>query len=438
MQNKICKFITTGDIANLDKASHKPLALQAEAVLKQFRSLAKDCGKLSDQDRTSLITKLDTSVVRFMMGKAMTDKFENLTSLALHFVEELRKASGVAVECPWAPNEGKEQGTQASALPNFVQFDSQGNAVGASKLALKNLGVVADVHVKDKDGKVGKVKSVAEDGKVTIAFPPKGSGKKDSEKKDSEKKGSEKKGKGSEKKAPEKKGSAEKPDTEQASDDEGLETVSYDEWLSKYELAGPPAEYMDWAAVAPSESKGYQEAVIKAHIQAAMATLGSNRGNPKVELQVKPNRAVFAGAAFTTNKLCLVPESQRIVSVSADATAPVGSLMCTVNGQEDQNFYICPMFNDSFGCPAWAVKASSVKDESNLEVGYKKVHIAITAMAVTTSLKVDLPVLTNICDLKKGDELVLYRPAPSKAKTAKRELQMKSVSEPAKTRQRAS
>ena len=340
----------------------------------------------------TLLGQVDTSAVRLLLNKPSNESFKDLEHLAMHFVEELRKASNIDIANPWSSSAGSKpsSGSPASTnpyTPNFVEYDEKGNALGASKLALHNLGVIPGAHVMDQSENRGTVSSILIDGSIIMKFPNSKTGKVNER------------------------------------------TVSYDDWLSSYKLASDPAEFMDWQAVAPTKSTVYQGVIVKANIQIALDSLSQKSGVPKVRVQVKPSRAVFADAAFTPQKLALVPETQRIVAIVGKEDPPTGALKCNFDVGDGATYYLCPMFSDKFGCPAWAVRVTDQKKDANLEVSYQTMKIVVSSSGGSkTAMDIELPIITNSVQVRKNDELVLFRrPPAAKPKAPKRELQLVTV-----------
>ena len=378
VNNKVCKFLTQQDIASCEKAK-KDEALGAEDILRTFRSLASD---MPYHDQVRFFGKLDTTIVRHVLKKPMSEKFDHVHDVARHFVIELEKILDKRIDHPWKTKPAAAASSSSSKseiVPNFVQFDAAGQAIGAHKLSLVNKGFRDGSNVVHQDGRHAKLEKINEDGSVMVCL--------------------------------------------QSGSKETRSNVAFDEFLAKYQINKCAVENFDgWMEKAPESNLQYIEAVAKSHIVAAMATLARECAKPKLRIQMKPTRGVFADATICVGKLFLVPETQRIACVPAGSDGPSGGLQCRIAGQGcGKSFFAMPAFSNTFAAAAWAVRVSEKASDANVAISMKKVLIEYNFNKNNRSIEVELPVIVNHSAIKKDTELVLHRPPSQKAKQVKRD-----------------
>lgn len=148
--SKVCRFVSASDI-NALQSGRKGLMLQAEAILKKARELIA-AADVDSHAATKFCGRLDTMIVRYVLGKPMVEKFDSMEAIARSFFAELK----TDVENPWPePASGSGASQQASTVaPNLVEFDATGQVVAAKRLALLKQGFVESTVVQnDKSGK---------------------------------------------------------------------------------------------------------------------------------------------------------------------------------------------------------------------------------------------------------------------------------------------
>jgi len=378
VQNKICLFLSSSDIATLEKGK-KPDALEAEEMLRSFRSIAQAEG-VKAADQTKFLGQLDTVTVRHLLNKPMELNFKKLQDIAVHFMKELGKLVGKDLS---AHSACSNTASSSKAVPNLVQFDATGKAVGAKRLTLQNKGFVVDTPVADQDGQIGVVKKIDIDGSVIVC----------------------------------------RSSSDDAAD--GV-TVHFDEFLAKYTKTKSEIEHMQgWRQNTPMSTESYQEAITKSRIQIGLAILGQKFEPPNLRIQIKPCKSLFVEAKFACGKVVLVPETTRINAGPKGSEAPVGGYLCKIKDTTQKAYCLVPLFSKTFAVPIWCIKTTGDETEANMEVQYKKVSVSNIASKSTSSdsTEFQLPVLVNTVALEEGQELIVYRPASSgKAKAVKRHL----------------
>lgn len=374
--NKICRYITGSDIASL-QGSKKVLMQDAEKVLLECRSIARRNGVIGSV-ATRCFGRLDTFMARLVLGKK-DDKFSNVEDVGRNFVEDLlneAKSSGtdVSVESPWASPAAPSQPASSSAtaaIPNFVQYDAEGQAKDPEAFSLKVDGFEVGSLVKDVEGQIYQVAEMNGDGVVAKRLLPDGA--------------------------------------------VGTSTsFEYSEFAGKFRQTTTVYENMhDWQEHTASKQPAYQEAVLKAHVLTAMSVLAADSAS-KLRVQVKPVRSVFADDNYGPNKLLLVPETTKVASPAADGQPPKGGLECNIvysqEPGEKKSLYLLPSFGDTFVVPAWAVRFTEHEQEANVSIVKKSVTITFACKKEKCcSVDVVMPVLSNPKRVKKGEELFIFR-----------------------------
>ena len=373
VQNKVCRFISPSDIATLEKSKKKE-AIEAEEMLLSFRGIVKAQG-LKPADQTRFLGQLDTVTVRFLLGKPMELTVKTLQEVAVHFMTQLQKITGH--ECAKI---SVSAASSSNAVPNLVEFDNSGKAVGAKRLTLKQRGFIEGTPVTDEEDNILVVRRIDIDGSVVVC-------------------------------------------RSSTVDIEEGTVVSFDDFLSKYNKTKSEVKDMnDWQKNTPSNTDAYQETLSKCRIQLAAAMLANKFGTPNVRIQLKPHKSVFVEDNVSSGKLVLVPETTRI---SAGSDIPVGGYRCKVKDTTGKQYALLPLFSNIFAVPAWCIRTSEDEEEANMDVQHKKVSVT----AASESNNVEVPVLVNNCALKKGAELIVHRPAPEK-KGTKRHMALSTEAPP--------
>ena len=164
----------------------------------------------------------------------------------------------------------------------------------------------------------------------------------------------------------------------------------------------------------------YCEQLGKSYIAIAIAKLSEQLKSPKLRIQTKPFRAVFAEAAFRVGKFVLVPGTMKISAVEQQAQR---DLVCTITPHvSPKTFVLLPHFGDTFASPAWAIRASEQEDKHNMAVQFKNVNVNVASGKQQVSIVVQVPIVVNTRALSQGDEALLFRPPQPKALAPKRGL----------------
>ena len=170
----------------------------------------------------------------------------------------------------------------------------------------------------------------------------------------------------------------------------------------------------------------YCEQLGKSYIAIAISKLSEQLKSPKLRIQTKPFRAVFAEAAFGVGKFVLVPETMKIQTVEQQ---PQTNLVCTITPEvSPKTFVLVPHFGDTFASPAWAIRASEQEDQRNMEVQFKSVNVNVGSGKQQGSIVVQLPIFVNTRPLSQGDEALVFRPPQPKALAPKRGLALSTSS----------
>ncbi|CAK0797080.1 unnamed protein product [Prorocentrum cordatum] len=165
-----------------------------------------------------------------------------------------------------------------------------------------------------------------------------------------------------------------------------------------------------------------------------------NGGGGGFEVHLKSKKSVVVKSAYAKGKLMLVPFSTSISALSKDGGAGSVCLGCPNDPNGKIRIFVsqrCDYANDAekaSGChskevvpfvvPFWCVKPEADSASANMSVSHVRIKVA-TASALTddAGVVVDIPVLTNSCNLKSGDQLKVFdqeRAACNKIPTKKR------------------
>ena len=107
---------------------------------------------LKDSVATKLYGILDTTIVRFVLGKPMAKEVNSARQIACDFAASAKDATGSDIENPWKEHSQPSFAETVKTLaPNVVDFTSSGAVSGVAKLNLTRKGFAADqsvVHTK--------------------------------------------------------------------------------------------------------------------------------------------------------------------------------------------------------------------------------------------------------------------------------------------------
>ena len=142
--NKICSFITGGDINSLAGPRLSKMK-EAEMTLRQARTLVVESGIGEDRARAALC-RLDINLARLILAKEC--KYSEVPEVCAAFVSELNdilQGSGKSVSSPWTVSGASSKSASASlsSSSNIVQYDPAGKSVGAERLQLEAAGLPA-------------------------------------------------------------------------------------------------------------------------------------------------------------------------------------------------------------------------------------------------------------------------------------------------------
>lgn len=378
--NGICRFISPAEIASL-AGPRRQLMAEAEGVLRACRSLVAD-GQVEDGALSKALARLDTFMARLVFGK--DSKFQSPTEVGAQFVDEVRAASpkGSTIVSPFGPRAaGVQHGASAASSAEdttIVQYDAQGSTKAPHRLMLRAAGFVDGSMVKDADSQVFKLLSIDDEGQVTL----------------------------------------------QAIDAQGQPgaaiVVEYSKFGSAYQKTSHTVEVLaDWTERRWSTSLSAKEQVAKSMVALAVARL-SEEPLPKLRIQAKPMRSVFAEAAVGVGKLVLVPETTKI---GTSVVVPAGGLsVASPIDLGGKHIVLMPPSLQEAIVPAWMLRTVDDPEAANMHIGSRTVSVA-TLFRRKSSEPIDIvmPALVNRMAVKVGDELTLFREPPAK-KAAKRQV----------------
>lgn len=365
--NKVCRYVTASEINSL-AGPRKQHMIAAEKVLMECRAIAKQ-HDVSGPVVAQCFGRLDKFMATLVLGKK-DDKFSTVEEVGKQFVKDLLGA-GTKIACPWSAESSDAASSAAPAgqVPNFVQYTSEGSPIAPEQLSLKSSGFKVGATVRKSDGPLCEIVEFGSDGDVTVR---------------------------------------------NLSDTAETMTIDYQTFTSQFRLTSATIEVMStWQDRAPAKQSVYAEARNKAYVLSALAHLGST-STTELKIQLKPTRGVFADCNFANGKLCVVPETLKMVTSPASAQNGLECVI-TLSGIKS-SVWLLPSFSETFASPAWAVRSVSDTSEANVAVSKKTVAIDVGGCKVS----VQVPVLTNTKKIRSGDELLIYK-EPS-VKAAKRHL----------------
>ena len=219
--------------------------------------------------------------------------------------------------------------------------------------------------------------------------------------------------------------------------------VEFDTFLQDYTATKENVEkYEGWPDNRPSTNKQYLDAIAKAQVLTCLSMVGRIAPQPKVRMQQKPMRAVFADANYAAGKLVLVPETTRVTVAAPGSSVPHGCHVCSIDAEDEDRrmsastVYLTQMTNKDFAVPAWALRTTDDEEEATMVVTRRKVKTTFTCEKPRETTTVEIPVMTNSSAVTAGDELVLFAKPPPKQKVLKRDVALLNPTQPAKKAKR--
>jgi hypothetical protein len=357
VSNNICRYVTATEINGLN-GPKKAAMIAAEEVLRECRTIVANSG-VAGAAAVKCLGRLDTLVARLVLGKKDDLKHATIQDIARDFVSELHPGG-----TPAADGAGM-------AVPNMVQYDEGGSAIGAELMSLQNQGFKVGSVVKNSANKLFTIASLeADGGQVTLhELCHDGPG-----------------------------GTASK--------------VDYCDFVGCYRISAMTLEVVaDWATKSPQHQCDYRDAVARAHVLTALAQLG-RQGSTGLRVQLKPVRTVFAEEAFAVQKLILVPETTK---TSTDVSKSCFMCEVHVTGGGTLKMTLLPNFGPTFVAPAWAVRSTDNPEHANVAIVKKSVSIVISiGKSSEARLQVTVPYFTNLKRLQPQDELLYYKQPETK------------------------
>ena len=213
---------------------------------------------------------------------------------------------------------------------------------------------------------------------------------------------------------------------------------TFDEFLNQHSVSKVVVELFEgWPEHRPSTNQQYTEAVAKGHLLGCLAMLAKSTPAPKLRVQSKPARSVFAESNYNIGKLVLVPETSRISAIKPGACVPTGALEAKIEELPENDttvdhrpstpaYYLIPMLSSTFACAAWAVRTTDKEDEATVEITMRKMKVSTRlSPKVESTVTTEIPIIVNKRSMTAGEELLLYRAPVPKARPPKRDLTLK-------------
>ena len=280
---------------------------------------------------------------------------------------------------------GGEVGTakDADAVPNIVEYDDSGKMIGAQRVTLLTNGFsdCKIVFIPNKDvvhHELSKIISIDLNGDVTIA----------------------------------------KCDADGSEQLETATVVVFAEFFKKYRVFAKAVQlHGNWPMSAPINNSEYTNNAFKAHVSIALVDFGMRFHTDDIRVQEKPIKCVFAMAEFNAFTVVFPPCTTFLV-MDATRDAKLTPKVVTVNsGTDGPRVILAEVHSKDFCAPFWSLRRVNKKENANCEIIDKYVECAAPKIQglprTTSSIHLSIPCAHNFVDVKSGDELVLYQPAPA-------------------------
>ena len=132
---------------------------------------------------------------------------------------------------------------------------------------------------------------------------------------------------------------------------------------------------------------------------------------PAIRIMLKPLKAVIATRYFKKKEFQIAPVSLSFtIATEAKTKCPTKSVECTISsdevtGKQPRCFINQTLASKDFASPFWYIK--DVPDAADANCKFEKITLQDSAGEYTVVSKI----IVNSKAIKKGDEIVVYRPA---------------------------
>ena len=360
----ICQFITNSEIGTLSGAAKQSM-MDAEKIMHVVWKIAKVVNAEIPKNTFLLIMgDFDTAVARLVLGKSMPPHIRSVEAaagIALKKLSELVPA--LSIDNPWEEKIEPETieavvSSAAAVLDGVFQYNEEGQVEGINKLELISKGYEAGVTVK-RDGNLYTIDKINDDGEVYVR------------------------------------------------------AMNADGTLTKKVLKSPIADFLtryskttekrEMLQINPSNMHHSKHDTVlnvaRASIFVEAAHLHAKFA-PDVTIKTQPERSVYVNKSYAAGslKLVLAPLTVSSIKESKDGNGvPHGAFIVKGHSSKSKLYVTAQASTEDIVPAAW-VKTSQSKGDANVQVEHIK-H---------TNSSIEIPILTNLKALKKGDELVRH------------------------------
>ena len=337
--------------------------------------------------KTKLLGRLDTRMVRVVMGKPAekdSETFSDVNEVGSRCIEEmsetLAKGGRSAIADPFASTkvdqvkkETKVKDAKQVQATRMLQFTASGEVVNAHRMSHESRGISVGCFLsceENEDGLIIKVLEMMEDGSCITAKI-----------------------------------------AEDGSETKSVVDISPQD-LAKWVVSKAPSEsFMPNSDHNPLKNTSYADGALKAHVTSALHFLSSQLPEVRCKIQTKPARVVFADNKYAKDSLQLCFDTCKITTTALGAPAPSKSVAVQLPIELGaKSCYLTQHIADDFCAVAWMIRASEDAKEANLEVRYKVIKLTLScAKCEQKDVSLKMPYLTNSKVVNAGDELIVYR-----------------------------
>ena len=388
----MCRNVSHGDIQKIGTDGLKAAVKNANAILMNSRKLTFD-HELKPHERATVLLPLYQRVVKIVLPSMKAEEgFDTIEKCVTAFAAHLASIIGGPVAQPQPPI-SRSDGTvlRASSSSAVMQFDNFGQPLHAHRQSLANQGFEVGMFVERKDRtddsdrlQLSKLCKVLADGSVELA--------------------------------------AMHYDGSIATD---VLTVEFEDFQQQYRPTNKPIKLFTSEKSSLEVSSSLLIKSLTGHVNNSIeALVGQQTADAQILVHELPRIAVFADQDFPVGSLVLVPATLTVTAYGEHETAKYeGKITATIKDQP-YRFALGSMAPSS-DCAAafWCVQSPKKPENANMKLEIRTLtapvpYIASAKREATTRV-VEIPVMINHVEIKKGSELFVNKPAINKVVTKK-------------------
>jgi hypothetical protein len=387
VQDHFARYITKGDCQGLALPKKRDDVTTANNILKKCRKLMDSRhGGIFEGNNAEHYGNLMIDIVQTICDKKKAAEQKTFEQSATEFLKNFAgEAEGLALGALQTTTEDKED-----ANTNNVVYTETGDIVGIGRQTLMNKGLNLNMYVSQKDSKKDhganasqwKIVEIMENG--TCKLVPVGA-------------------------------------DGNLTFDKPVD-VCLDTMIDTYKETAAKEFRAMTSNNNPLNDKDLQELEPKGLAAMAMMTLLKKFGVADARIMVKPARALYASRDYAKEELIVVPASHSLTvdpKPGADYNHKAALVTIESEGRAMSKVVVNPEApSEKFASQYWCIDDNSDPNKTNCNIVMKVLRMRKPTLLdknTNPMIEISVPVITNVKEIKKNDEIIVYRPSPKKA-----------------------